>query len=216
MKHLESISDGKRSEPTDIAQVMVDHFKIPANAKSVYDVLKISKDIHRDSKGYKLMKSGLDKLPSQENEEKSIVIEANRPFLAKSISLRDTFIVMKGPVLICDPYLDSSTLSFLYRNFSKETRINFLTQTIKDIPTGSILSQIEELKKEGYTIDIRVYSKSELHDRYVINSDNLWLSGNSFNGLGNKESFLTKAGLDIKESVMTTFNHRWKASKPLS
>ena len=216
MQYLEGSSDGQRSSPTEIAQMMVDNLKIPASAKSVYDVLKISRDVHKDSSGYKLMKSGIDQLPSEDREVGSIFIEANKPFKTKSILLQNVFGGMKGVVKICDPYFDSSTLDFLYRNFSNKVQIQLLTQTVKDVPTGSLKAQIKELEKEGYKIEVKVYLSSELHDRYVMTVEDLWLSANSFNGLGNKESFITKVGSDIKDSVLATFNSRWKSSKALS
>ena len=217
MRYIEDEFDGKRSTPSEIAETLVEVFKVPASAKSVYDVLKKSRDVHKDSKGYKLMKSGLDELSASDEGEKdeSVFIEANKPFAGKSIS-KKIFIGMTGTVMICDPYFDSATLDFLYRNFSKKVEIRLLTQKIKDVPSGSLSSQIKELRKEGYHLEVRIYSSSDLHDRYVIDTKDLWLSGNSFNSLGNKESFITRIGSDIRESVLATFNIRWKSSTPIS
>ena len=47
----------------------------------------------------------------------------------------------------------------------------------------------------------------------IINSQTFWLSGNSLNHLGNKESFIVRLGEDLRQSMLAIFNSRWKVSK---
>ena len=87
-----------------------------------------------------------------------------------------------------------------------------LTQNLIDKPKGSFDRYLSEVKKEGFQIEVGVYSSSDLHDRYIMDNKTFWLSGNSFNRLGNKESFIVRLGKDVHQSMLTTFNNRWKVA----
>ena len=77
---------------------------------------------------------------------------------------------------------------------------------------GIFSRHLAELRKENYQIEVGVYSSSDLHDRYIMDEKSFWLSGNSLNHLGDKESFIVCLGEDVRQSMMTTFNNRWKVT----
>jgi hypothetical protein len=216
MKYLEETTGHSDLTTNEIVLTLVNTFKIATNKKLVYNSLLKNKDVHKGTAGYKLMQSGIDQLLPQNNKQGVVLIKANQPFTSRSILLKDIFTGMNGDIKICDPYFDSATLDFVCRNFNKKTNISFLTTSkVKDIPRGSLKSQLNELKKEGYSIEVRIYTSSDIHDRYIINKGIFWLSGTSLNGIGNKESFLVELGKDTAESMTSTFNNRWKASSSM-
>ena len=46
--------------------------------------------------------------------------------------------------------------------------IKILTTNIKDMPKGTISQALKDLKTEGFNIELRIYTASILHDRYII------------------------------------------------
>ncbi len=181
----------------------------------------ITAALNRDKKicnknrdGYKLMECGRKKLLEQINDN-VVFIEPGKPFSAKNIALKKVFGEFRGNVKICDPFVDIYTLDIIFKNIDKKCTINILTANIIDKPIGIFNRHLEELRQEGFNIEVRVYKQSTLHDRYVMDDKSFWLSGNSFNHLGKKESFLVLLGGDIYQSMSSMFNNRWKTSLPI-
>jgi hypothetical protein len=177
----------------------------------------ISKALGRDSGAVnkrdsliKLMEKGRQQI-FKNSQNNVIYIEAGKPFTAKSIDVKKIFSRMKTEVKICDPYCGVGLLSVIHSNLSKNLKIKILTQHIIDKPTGSFSLSLKDLRAEGFNIEIKQYNNSKLHDRYIIDKKDAWLSGNSLNDLGNKESFIINLGIDVRQSLESMFNQRWKA-----
>lgn len=168
--------------------------------------------IHKDKKGYIIMEKGREELKSgsSDNGDNVIYIESNKPFSAKSISIRTLFKELSGEVRICDPYVDPRTLDIIFQNLDKKLPIKILTQTIADKPSGIITRIIKDLTREGFSLELRVNTAGILHDRYLLDRSKLWYSGNSLNGLGNKESLLISLGKDIYQNMSASFDSHWK------
>lgn len=141
-----------------------------------------------------------------------IVVESNKPFSTKNVILKELFARLTSPISICDPYIDVHTLDILYKNVDKSTSIRILTRNIADKPLGIFSRHLGDLRREGFQIEIGQYTQSELHDRYLMDDSSFWLSGNSLNHLGNKESFLVLLGEDIRANMFTVFSGRWTAA----
>lgn len=170
------------------------------------------KATHKNAKGYKLMEGGRAQLRALANKEEVIVIEAGKPFSAKNVELKKVFSSLAGDVLISDPYLDVNSLDVIFKAVDGSTTVKILTQNLVDKPSGTLGRHLADLRKEGYKIEVGVYSGSDLHDRYIMDAKTFWLSGNSLNHLGEKESFLVRLGEDIRQSMTATFNNRWKVA----
>lgn len=215
---LEQLSNTEqdRFSSNEIANYLIENCITSTSRQAVkYALEKDKKITHKNKMGYKLMEPGKKKLLDQNHIDKVIFIESNKPFSAKNIALKDIFNNLKDDILICDPYIDIHTLDVIFKNSKKENLVKILTQNINDKPSGTFTRHLEDLRNEGYKIEIGIYSISILHDRYIMDNTNFWLSGNSLNHLGNKESFIILLGEDIRQSISATFNNRWKVSNKI-
>ena len=202
-----------RFTAANIALFLVEKQGINISRQAVQSALKGDKRAtHRTTKGYKLMETGRRQLKESSQKREVVMIEAGKPFSAKNITLKDIFNELKGETFICDPYVDVHMLDIIFKNSDKKKPVKILTKNIIDKPIGTFARHLLDLRTEGYKVDIGVYSNSDLHDRYIMDDQTFWLSGNSLNHLGNKESFIVSLGEDIRQSMMVTFNNRWKAS----
>lgn len=216
INHL-SNEDKDRFSSSEIANFLVEIKGINVSRQAVNASLTRHKDLfHKDKKGYfKLMKKGVEELENHSAMKNVIMIDSGKPFTAKNINLSKIFKQLKGVIRICDPYSDLSTLDVIFNSIEKDTSVILLTAKIVEKVQGSFKRQIDDLQKEGYKIEVRIYSNSQLHDRYIIDDFNFWLSGNSLNFLGNKESFIVSLGEDVRSSMSEVFNRRWKIAQPI-
>jgi hypothetical protein len=120
---------------------------------------------------------------------------------------------LKGPVLVCDPYVDSKSIEHL-EAISKPEPIQILTQTIsKEGPLRRILA---EAQREGFSIDVRRSATNELHDRYIIHATGMLILGTSLNHFGKKQCFVIEVGADIRSTMEAGFTARWAAATPFA
>jgi hypothetical protein len=166
---------------------------------------------HKNKNGYKLMEPGRKALLDLISN-RVIFIESGKPFSTKNIVLKQLFQRLQNRIFICDPYLDIHTLDLLFKNVEKHIPVRVLTKNIADKPPGTFQRHLVELRRERFQIEIGQHSASELHDRYIMDDHSFWLSGNSLNHLGNKESFLVSLGDDVRQSMLTLFNTRWSVA----
>lgn len=209
-----STEGNDRFSSFEIANHLIEKAGLPTSRQAVESALqKNTKECHKNKSGYKLMHDGQEALRKEMAQEGVRFIDANKPFTAKSSTLKEFLDNTYKEVSICDPYIDVNTLDVLFRNFEKGVSIKILTANIIDKPIGTFSRLLKDLVNEGYKIEVKVYPHSELHDRYIMTDKEFLLSGNSLNYLGKKESFLVLLGEDIRQSMLTTFNSRWKSSK---
>jgi|SRR3990167_7007812 len=205
-----------RFNASAMSTFLIEKYTIKTSRQAIeYALKQDGRATHKNNSGYKLMESGRKQLKELKQKEEVVIIEAGKPFSAKNIALKDIFTALKGQTLICDPYVDTNTLDIIFKNSDKKKPIKILTKNVIDKPVGTFAQHLTDLRNEGYKVEIGVYSSSDLHDRYVMDNQTFWFSGNSLNHLGNKESFLVHLGEDIRQSMLATFNNRWKVSKKL-
>lgn len=202
-----------RFSSSEIANYLIENVGIKTSRQAIQYALQSKLSAcHKNKEGYKLMQDGKNELCGSEG---LTLIEAGKPYVAKSFTLKQVIGDKYSELSICDPYLDLNTLDVIYKNFIKGVPIKILTANVMDKPQGIFKRQLADLNKEGFKIEVRIYNKSILHDRYLISDKQMWLCGNSLNYIGNKESFIVLMGADIKQSVLSTFNSRWKVSQVL-
>ena len=202
-----------RFTASEIANFLIEKVGFSTSRQAVrLALMRESKLTNHNKVGFKLMKVGKDKLSEFMHENSVILIESGKPFSAKNITLKEVFSQIGGTLRICDPYVDLNTLDIILKSVDKKTKVCILTSRIIDKPVGVVGRHLADLKSEGFDIEIRIYSKSELHDRYLMDDQFFWLSGNSQNHLGQKESFIVRLGEDIRQNMLEAFNRRWKVS----
>jgi len=215
VEHL-TTSKNDRFSTTEIARYLVEEMGINCSKQAVnQSLIRHPKLTNRNSKGFKIMRLGKNKLKEEASSEEVIFIESGKPFSGKHLTAKKVLSKLKGTICICDPYIDLATLDVIFNNIDKNNRILILTSNVSDKPKGVFSRTLSDLKHEGSNIEVRIYNKSVLHDRYFIDDQSFWFSGNSLNHLGKKESFVARLGEDIRQSMKATFNRRWKISNPI-
>lgn len=210
LEHLSEV-DKDRFSSADIANHLVESCKINTSRQAIrYALEKERSVVHKNKTGYKLMEPGKKKLRALFGDSRVIFIEAGKPFSAKNVELKKMFSSLNGQIDISDPYIDVQTLDSVFRNINKKYKVRILTQNVIDKPKGIFGRHLTDLRNEGYQVEVGVYSNSDMHDRYIMDSKTFWLSGNSLNHLGSKESFIVRLGEDVRQSMNATFNNRWK------
>lgn len=212
LDQLES-TESNRFTAGNIATYLVETHSINTSRQAIeYALKRERRTVHKTSKGYKLMESGRKQLREVHSKEEVIIIEPGKPFSAKNVEIKKVFSSLSGEFLVSDPYLDVHTLDVIFKAVDTNTPVKILSQNLVDKPSGAFGRHLGDLRKEGYKIEIGIYYGSDLHDRYIMDSKTFWLSGNSLNHLGEKESFLVRLGEDIRQSMTATFNNRWKVA----
>ncbi len=120
---------------------------------------------------------------------------------------------LKGIIRICDPYYGIKTLDVL-EMFSKNTNVKFLTARTNERPRR-LSNAVSDFKTEYSNVEIRKYpNPSELHDRYIISSNNLIIIGHGIKDIGGKESFIFQFEKNMVKDLMDTltkhFDNKWE------
>lgn len=196
---------------SDISNYITKKLGISTSRQAVHAALTSAvkkKLCHKDKKGFAIMKLGQDELLKQIRQERVIYIEPGKPFTA-GMKLESIFGSMTGILKISDPYIDVKTLDVLSRS-KVSLPLRILTVNIKD--EAGFKRELTKFQHEGYTIEVRKISQGNLHDRYFIDDKHFWLSGNSLNNLGKKESFIVTLDGDIRKSMLQVFDSRWQSA----
>ena len=198
---------------TEIAKYIVDKLGISTSKQAVQAALtKATKDklCHKESGGFKLMKSGQDELLKQMKKGRVTLLEPGKPFSA-GVELGNIFSQMNGVARFSDPYVDEKTLDIIHKHFAdSKASIRILTSQVAN--ESRFKRDLEKMKVEGIVVEVRKIDKGVLHDRYFIDDKHFWLSGNSLNNLGKKESFIVMLSDGIRQSMLQTFNSRWQSA----
>lgn len=212
---IEYLGDEKtdRFGSTEIAKYVVDNLRISTSKQAVQAALtKATKEkfCHKERNGFKLMKSGQEELLKQMRKGRATLLEPGKPFSA-GVEIGNIFSQMVGVIHFSDPYVDEKTLDVIYKHFSDaKPSIRILTSQITN--EARFKHDLEKIKVEGINIEVRKINKGVLHDRYFIDDKHFWLSGNSLNNLGKKESFIVMLSDGIRQSMLQTFNSRWQSA----
>ncbi len=204
-----------RFSVSDIANHLTEKVGIATTRQAVFNALKFdSVATHKKNGKYKLMSNGHDQLVAMASEKTSetLIIEPGLPFTAKK-RVGSILNGLVDEIKICDPYCGIGLLTLIHVNIDKSHPIKILTSQITEKVAGSFAVGLNDLRAEGYSVSIRIYKHSVLHDRYVIDGKSFWFSGNSLNDIGKKESLLVSMGQDVRQSMNATFDTRWKVAK---
>lgn len=218
LKALQKLTSNSRDRFTvsEITNYLVEIIGYDISSQAVTSLLlKNKKLVNKNKFGYKLMGLGIEEIANTALSSRGIYLEAGKPYSSKNVDLSSYFKNLVGSAKIIDPYFDILSIDFIYKNFSKDFKIDFLTTNCIDKPVGILARTITDLNAEGFNLEVRKYTKSILHDRFIIDNTSIWLSGNSLNHIGQKESYIVKLGEDTRLSMLETFMRRWKVSTSL-
>ena len=143
-----------------------------------------------------------------------VCIEAGTPRTAH-LAIADIFSELTGELCICDPYYGSGSL--LRLDLLKHCRpIRFLTRNPEQSEAQTLSRALQEWKQQHGDIEWRRHTGTELHDRFVLASDELVLMGHGLKDVGNKDSFIVRLSRDVADdtiaAVRTSFDVKWIAA----
>lgn len=166
---------------------------------------------------YKLMTKGKREVENTFGGEMMAVvrIEGGQPRTAR-LRLGEMLANLKGTVRICDPYYGLRTLDTL-DHLPKSCPIRLLTAKTND-PQRKIQGALTDFAKERPNAEFRLAADpKEIHDRYIVTNDGLFLLGHGLKDIGGKESFVVRIdkGLaqDLVKEVSQRFDARWKLAQ---
>lgn len=170
---------------------------------------------------YQIMKEGKEHLLASTGRGslKIYYFEPGRRYSSKRVLRERILDELEGEIKIVDPYCDSGTLDILSKKKSKN--IKFLTriENLRESMKQRFLNDLKDFKLEYDDVEFRSYSKTEIHDRYILSDEKLVILGYSLKDLGAKESFAIvldkRTSKDVFDALTDNFNRRWKASIPL-
>lgn len=206
----------ERARISHISKFLTDVIEIDTSPQAVRYALKNLPRgyVNKTNKFYKLMARGKKQITRLQKKPDSMIINPGADFSSKVILSNNILSLSEGYLKICDPYISVRLLDLLIK-VDKKVEIKILSFNLADIPNGIFKRAQLDLSREGYDIKIRLYNKSELHDRYIISKDFMWVVGHSIKDLGKKECFVMQVGEDIKIETEKMFERRWKISNDI-
>lgn len=210
-----------------IASIILNVKEVAIDAISITKAFNRAGDkvyTHQDNKlvYYEIMRSGKNYLISKIKRDHINIIyfEPNKEYTSKKIFSKNILTNLRGDLRIVDPYCGERTLDVI-KDVKKNSNVKFLTR-IDNLSKNNktrFLRELKDFKSENSNVEFRTYSKTDIHDRYIISSDQLILLGHSIKDLGGKESFCImlkkNANRDIVGAIIQNFDRRWIKSNPL-
>ena len=96
--------------------------------------------------------------------------------------------------------------------------IRFLTKKPDKEEKTFIGRQLRDFTSEHPHVEVRKAQGKDLHDRFILTSDELILLGHGLKDVGGKDSFIIRLGRHLTGDVITTvlqaFDKKWKAATP--
>ena len=215
----------KKLSAERIASIIRECKEISIEARSVNNSFSKAKGkIHTYKENgeayFGIMRPGKDYLLSliKEGYIDVFYFEPGKPFSNKRIISKDILNNLKGELKIVDPYCDIRSLDIVREAINPAVKFLARVDNLRD-KKARFLQQLPDFKKEYPQIEVRDYPHDDIHDRYIISSDGIFLLGHSIKDLGTKESFaisLNKSAFkNLFEALTESFDRRWKQSKPL-
>lgn len=147
---------------------------------------------------------------------KSVYIEAGKPITAMK-KVGEILKGLRGKVLICDNYFGVRSMINLYK-LKGSKKVSFICGNVNG-DEKEMRKLVKDYNKEGCSLEVKVFDRAQLHDRYILTDKELIILGHGFADLGNKESLnivipnnLVK---DISDDLRNRFIQKWKSAKVL-
>lgn len=216
----------RRLSSREISSILLDAHEVSIETKRITQALKNAGNrihVHREDRDvlYEIMKAGKEYLRNLRSEGtlEILYFQPGQRYTSKRLLSVNILNSLTGETKIVDPYCGERTLDVILE--IKNRPIKFLTkiEILQPKARERFLRELKEFKIENPDIEFREYPYNDLHDRYIISSNNLTLLGHSIKDLGSKESFavaLTETNFkNTYDALRESFDRRWKQSNPL-
>lgn len=222
--HKHTITSPSHISHHDISRLLRKH-DVSSSAISIARCLARAGDkVDREGTGksvrFRIMRPGEDHLRRLKGGESVnvVYVDGSAAWTARRMLIDQIAKKVRDESLIVDKYVGVESLDLLGR-FPKEKRIRFVTAEVSG-NADRFQRELATFKREYKAIEIRKYPRGqELHDRYLLSGDELYLLGHGFKDFGKKESFLLvlkgPVGKEIRELLKKRFETRWAGSAPL-
>jgi hypothetical protein len=146
---------------------------------------------------------------------KTRLIESGKVYSGKRLFQEMVVSQLGSTVQICDPYCGARILDLLSA-IKQKSKVQILTQVIEQ--KEAFKRELADFSKEfpEIEVEVRVFHKRKLHDRYLISGDNCWSIGSSLKDLGNKDTTVTKLEDEVRFALEEIFEKRWLEAAPLA
>lgn len=133
-------------------------------------------------------------------------------------TLAGIFENLAGHIKVADPYYGTRSLASLAL-LTKAKSVQFLTKKRDSNNKTFIDQRVADFTAGNPKYEVRKYSGTDLHDRYVLTEDHLILVGHGIKDIGNRESFVVQidrsiAG-EIIDSTHKAFDQKWRNSQTI-
>ena len=170
---------------------------------------------------YQIMKAGKDHLVDKrpEGSVDMLYFEAGKKYSSKRMLSADVIPSLAGNVIAVDPYCGPRTLDVLGSAGGNSVRVLTTVSRSSKSAISALKRELKDFRSEYPNIEFRVYPGKDLHDRYILSSQELVILGHSMKDLGSKESFaiVLSRGMceDIAKALSDAFEVRWQQSGSL-
>lgn len=211
----------------EIASLLVDVFSLSATSVAIKRAFAKAGGSNKNKKPvitkkseniifYKLSQPGENYLKSVLGRGllRVLYLEPNSHNIANQ-ELRDLVVKLKGKELkISDPYYGLNTLNILEEIVRAKKKVKFISYQSNE-SSLKFKRELSYLQKNyPKMIEMRIYPKNELHDRYIIANDSFVIIGHGIKDLGNKESLVLviddRFGKDVRKELEVAFWKRWQ------
>lgn len=143
------------------------------------------------------------------------LIESGKVYSGKKLFQEIVTMKIGHTTKICDPYCGTRVLD-LFSGITHKCKISLLTQVIEH--KAAFRRELKDFAKEfpDIEIEVRVFDKDKLHDRYIISNSNCWSIGASLKDFGNKDTTITKLEDEVRFALEEIFEKRWKEASALA
>jgi hypothetical protein len=137
------------------------------------------------------------------------LIESGKVFSGKKLLQEILIPNLRSDIKICDPYCGTRLLD-LFSEIKQNCKISLLTQTIEH--KEQFKRELKDFLKEfsQIKIEVKIFSGSILHDRYIISNGNCWSIGTSLKDLGKKDAIITRLDDEVRYAIEEIFEKRWQ------
>lgn len=212
--------DFESVNPRDLEHMFLDFFDLSITRQKIIGTLlnsnMVKKQKQHNKLSFRILKAGIDYVEDLIKDFHSnnniIFVEPEKSFSGLK-KIEELVSELNDEIIICDPYVDKKTFDIL-NLMKKSTKINLLTLNISEPRMTKRFLDAFNVENNN-KLEVKISKKGKLHDRYLINIKNekMFTFGQSLNGLGKKQCFITQIGKDICQEVYNSFLLDWNSSE---